>query len=131
MGTLHSEKSADNRQARVEVDLEYLRFIPYLDARTLFGQITFFTAPFENADVSRAKAMAAAADALGCYLWDAVRKPHLDPFLKYSVGDPLSSCAIRPITGICTALIRSKNGTGIVRKNGLNGSHRQADPRAH
>jgi hypothetical protein len=32
--------------------------------------------------------MAAAADALGGYLWDAVRTPRLDPFFKYSVEGP-------------------------------------------
>ncbi|TCU26552.1 hypothetical protein EV130_104163 [Rhizobium azibense] len=80
---MQPEKFADNRQASVDLELRYLRFIPYGDTRSLVSQIVLFTNGFEP-EMSRAKASVAAADALGGYLWEVVRQPAPDPFFAFS-----------------------------------------------
>ncbi|RVH69183.1 hypothetical protein CN198_14040 [Sinorhizobium meliloti] len=87
-GALRPETFADNRVARVDLQLRHLRFIRYTDARSLVSQVALLMGSFEDGDVARAKAAAAAADALGGYLWEAVRQPDLDPYFEYTGEGP-------------------------------------------
>lgn len=87
-GALQPEKFADNRIARVELELNHLRFVRYRDARSLVSQVALLIGRFEDGDVTRAKAAAAAADALGGYLWEAVRLPDHGLSFEYTVEGP-------------------------------------------
>jgi hypothetical protein len=84
---LRRDKSADKRGARLELELNYLRFIPYQDARGLLYELALMVGDFDmdNADASRAKAHALAADALGGHLWETVRNPDFDPIFDFKV----------------------------------------------
>ncbi|WP_087005363.1 hypothetical protein [Rhizobium sullae] len=86
-GMLKRNNFSENRSARVKLDLDYLRFIPYIDAGSLIYQIVLLVRDFDftNGDASRAKARATAADALGGYLWEAVREPEFDPSFDFSI----------------------------------------------
>ncbi|UXT53269.1 hypothetical protein FY136_28830 (plasmid) [Agrobacterium tumefaciens] len=84
---LSSDKSQDERSACLELDLNYLRFIPYQDARGLLYEMAFLVGSFDktNPDASRSKAQALATDALAGHLWEAVRSPELDPLFDFRV----------------------------------------------
>lgn len=84
---LRRDKSEDKLTACLELDLDYLRFIRYQDARSLLYELAFMIGNFDrnNADACRAKAQALASDALGGYLWDAVRSPDLDPNFDFQI----------------------------------------------
>lgn len=87
-GVLLSQgKSADKWSARLELELSYLRFIPYQDARGLLYELALMVGSFDrnNADACRSKAQAIAADALGGHLWEAVRMPDVDPSFDFIV----------------------------------------------
>ncbi|NKK58784.1 hypothetical protein GFM44_23075 [Rhizobium leguminosarum bv. viciae] len=74
------------RSARVELKMNYLRFIDYRDAHSLLYEIGLLTGTFDraNADTFRAKAASAATDALTGYLWEAVRQPDIDPWFDFT-----------------------------------------------
>ncbi|SMD16426.1 hypothetical protein [Rhizobium sp. RU36D] len=86
-GLLSQDKSADRRSARLELELNYLRFIPYQEARGLLYEMALMIGSFDrgNPEASRAKAQALAADALGGYLWEAVRTPEVDQSFDFIV----------------------------------------------
>ncbi len=87
-GTLLSrDKSTDKRSACLELDLNYLRFIPYHDARGLLYELALMIGDFDrdNPDACRAKAQALASDALGGHLWEVVRQPDIDPMFDFRV----------------------------------------------
>ncbi|NKM65071.1 hypothetical protein GFL58_29535 [Rhizobium leguminosarum bv. viciae] len=73
------------RSARVELKLNYLRFIPYRDAHSLLYEIGLLTGSYDrtNGEAFRATAASAATDALTGYLWEAVRQPDLDPWFDF------------------------------------------------
>ncbi|MGO8145239.1 hypothetical protein AB9F42_20525 [Rhizobium leguminosarum] len=87
---LERERFKGERSARVELDLTYLRFIPYRDARGLVYQIALLigASDSEDGEVSRTKAAATAADALGGHLWEAVRAPEFGPSFDFYVDGP-------------------------------------------
>ncbi|MGR9252518.1 hypothetical protein [Rhizobium leguminosarum] len=89
---LKPERFADDRCARVDLELSYLRFIPLDDARSLISTLVLFIKPFDfdNAELSREKAGAAASDVLAGYLWEAVRLPKIDPYFEYKIEGPYS-----------------------------------------
>ncbi|MBY5768571.1 hypothetical protein HFN63_00290 [Rhizobium leguminosarum] len=78
------------RSARVELKLNYLRFIPYRDAHSLLYEIGLLTGSFDrtNGEAFRATAASAATDALTGYLWEAVRQPDLDPWFDFMAEGP-------------------------------------------
>lgn len=84
---LSQDKSPDKRSACLELELNYLRFIRYSDARGLLYELALMVGDFDrdNGDACRAKAQALAAEALGGYLWEAVRNPDLDPMFDFRV----------------------------------------------
>lgn len=84
---LRRDKSEDTRTACLELDLNYLRFIPYRDARSFLYELALLIGSFdqEDGEASRSKAQALAADALGGHLWEAVRNPEFDPMFDFSV----------------------------------------------
>lgn len=84
---LSRRKSTDKRSACLELDLNYLRFIPYRDARGLLYELALMIGDFDRdkSEDSRAKAQALAADALGGHLWEAVRNPDFDPSFDFRV----------------------------------------------
>ena len=87
---MEPERFADNRQARVEVELNYLRFVPYDDALSLISQIVLFIGrfDFEDGERSRVLARGEAADVLVGHLWEAVRQTDIDPHFEYSIQGP-------------------------------------------
>ncbi len=84
---LRRDKSEDKRSACLELDLNYLRWIPYHDARGLLYELVMMVGSFDqdNPEASRARAMTIAAEALGGHLWEAVRNPDLDPMFDFRV----------------------------------------------
>ncbi|MBY3314747.1 hypothetical protein [Rhizobium laguerreae] len=89
-GLLKRDKFAENRAARVELDLEYLRFISYRDARGLLYEVALLVGSFakDDGETSRSKAQAIASDALGAHLWETVRHPEFDPSFEFQVDGP-------------------------------------------
>ncbi|MGO8024149.1 hypothetical protein [Rhizobium leguminosarum] len=88
--SLERERVKEERSARVELDLNYLRFIPYQVAHNFVYQIALLIGAydFEDGRVSRAKADAAAAGSLGGHLWEVVRKPESGPCFDFYVDGP-------------------------------------------
>ncbi|RWG50502.1 MAG: hypothetical protein EOQ62_04315 [Mesorhizobium sp.] len=72
---MQPEKFAANRQARVLIDLDYLRFVPYGDAHSLVSAIILHVGKFEDYETANARASAKATAALTEHLWEAVRVP--------------------------------------------------------
>ncbi|MBX5192434.1 hypothetical protein HJB86_26670 [Rhizobium sp. NZLR3b] len=87
---LRQDKSEDERAARVELTLNYLRFIPYEDARALLYELHLMIGPFKfnDAESSRSRAGALAADELGGHLWECVRNSDFDPIFDFLVDGP-------------------------------------------
>lgn len=84
---LFSQKSTGERSARLELNLRYLRFIPYVHARGLLYELALMVGSFDRArdDECRIRAQMNAADALSGHLWEAVRNPDLDPHFDFIV----------------------------------------------
>lgn len=84
------EGFADNRRACVEIELNYLRFVPYDDAHNLISQIILFIGrfDFEDGERSRVLARGEGADVLAGHLWEAVRQSDIDPHFEYSIQGP-------------------------------------------
>lgn len=84
---LRIDKSMDIRAAVLELQLNYLRFIPYAHARGLLYEMALMVGTFDQdeGDASRARAQIMATDALGGYLWEVVRSPELDPYFDFRV----------------------------------------------
>jgi len=84
---LRRDRSQDKRTACIEIDLKYLRFIPYQDAHNLLYVMTLFVGTFdqEDGEVSRGKARLSAAFALGGHLWEAVRNPDIAALFDFRV----------------------------------------------
>ncbi|MDR7029827.1 hypothetical protein [Rhizobium rosettiformans] len=80
-------KSPDKRSAFLELDVSYLRFIPYQHARGLLYELALMVGDYhrDKDETCRAKAQALAANALAGYLWEAVRSPDLNPALDFIV----------------------------------------------
>ncbi|TAU55735.1 hypothetical protein ELI43_24360 [Rhizobium leguminosarum] len=89
---LKPEAFADDRCARVDLELSYLRFIPFDDATSLISTLALFIKPFDfdNTELSHEKARAAASDVLAGYLWDAVRLPDVERDFDYKLEGPYS-----------------------------------------
>ena len=92
LGTLKPESFFENRIALVEVELNYLRFIPFEDAQAFLYQIQLMVGKFDfnDGEVSRARASAVVSAALGGYLWEAVRNPDIDPMFNFTAEGPYS-----------------------------------------
>lgn len=75
----------EERSAVLDLSLNYLRFIPYQNAHGLLYGLSLLIGDFrkERADTCRALARAQAADALGGYLWEAIRAPDIDPTFTF------------------------------------------------
>jgi hypothetical protein len=84
----HPEKFAEHRQARVEVELRYLRFVPYEDAHSLLSTISLFTSPFGEGDEARSKAANLATAALAGHIWESVRNPDVDMTFEFGAEGP-------------------------------------------
>ncbi|AYM66216.1 hypothetical protein G6L68_25350 [Agrobacterium fabrum] len=84
---LRRDKSEDKRSACLELDLNYVRWVPYNDARNLLYEFVMMVGSFDmdNAEASRARAMTIAAEALGGHLWEVVRNPDLDPMFDFRI----------------------------------------------
>lgn len=84
------ELFADNKQAHVEIELNYLCFVPYEDALSLISQIVLFIGhfDFEDGERSRVLARSAGTDVLSGHLWEAVRQADIDPHFEYSTQGP-------------------------------------------
>ncbi|CAH2407930.1 hypothetical protein [Mesorhizobium escarrei] len=83
------ETFADNREARVEVDLNYLRFVPYNDAHSLISTVALFVGKFgDDGDAARAEASAVATAALTRHLWESVRNPDIDMCFEFRTDGP-------------------------------------------
>lgn len=89
-GILKPETFAENRKASIEIDLDYLRFIPFSDARAFLYEIQLMIGNFDftNGEMSRERASAVVASALGGYLWEAVRNSDFDPSFNFKVEGP-------------------------------------------
>ena len=87
---MEPERFTDNRQAHLEIELNYLRFVPYDDAISLISQIVLFIGrfDFEDGERSRALARSESADVLAGHLWEAVRQSDIDPNFEYSIQGP-------------------------------------------
>lgn len=62
-----------NRAARVLIDIDYLRFIPFDDALSIISAIELFLGNFEDGNAARLLAKLKASAALTAYLWEVVR----------------------------------------------------------
>lgn len=84
---LSRQKSTGERSARVELNLHYLRFIPYVHARGLLYELALMVGTFDRArdDECRSKAQIRAADALSGHLWEAVRRSDQAPHFEFVV----------------------------------------------
>lgn len=84
------EGFADNRLACVEIELNYLRFVPYEDALSLISHIARFIGEgnFEDDECSRIVARDEGAHVLAQHLWEVVRQPDIDPHFEYSIQGP-------------------------------------------
>lgn len=87
---LAPDKFEANRKASVDVKLNHLRFIRYADAKWFLHEIAMLTGKLDEKDGEAlwAKAEAKAADALGGYLWEAVREPEWDSPLEFNAEGP-------------------------------------------
>src|SRR5215210_5200506 len=87
---LRPETFTDNRQARVEIELSYLRFVPYDDVLSLISQIVLFIGhfDFEDGERSRTRARTEAVAVLAGHLWEAVRQSDIDPYFQFSTEGP-------------------------------------------
>jgi hypothetical protein len=70
-----AEEFSSHPEARVLVDLDYLRFVPFDDVHSFLSAIGMFVGRFEERDAAVAVASAAATAALTGYLWETVRRP--------------------------------------------------------
>ena len=82
-------KFAQNRQARVYLELSYIRFIPYIDAKSLIGTIVFFMGSLgTDSSVARSKSEEVANAALTEHLWETVRNPAIDTTFDFTTEGP-------------------------------------------
>lgn len=83
------EAFAQNRQARVEVELDYLRFAPFQDAHSLIYSIALYIGPCgDDGEAARSKAASIATAALTGHLWESVRKPDIDMRFSFRTEGP-------------------------------------------
>ncbi|RWP37984.1 hypothetical protein [Mesorhizobium sp.] len=83
------ETFAENRQAQVEIDLDYLRFVPFDAAESLISSIVLFIGPFrDDGEGARSKAASVAAAALTGHLWESVRSPDVDMSFEFGTEGP-------------------------------------------
>lgn len=83
------EAFAQNRQARVEVKLDYLRFVPFEAAHSLIYSIALYTGSFgDDGEAARSKAASIATAALTGHLWESVRRPHIDMRFEFRTEGP-------------------------------------------
>jgi hypothetical protein len=82
--------TAGNLTARLALDLNHLRFIPYRDARRLLKELVVMIKFFDRDGTKAANAMAStlAVNALNEYLWEAVRTPELVPIFNFEIEGP-------------------------------------------
>jgi len=84
---LDPEKFADNRKARAELKLHFLRFVPYDDAYNLLYQLGLYIRSFDHQDIegSHSAAKTEAVHALTAHLWDVVREPEYEETFEFIV----------------------------------------------
>jgi hypothetical protein len=83
------EAFAENREARVEVELNYLRFVPFDAARSLINSIVLFVGPFgDDREGARSNAASVATAALTGHLWESVRNPDIDMSFEFRTEGP-------------------------------------------
>ncbi len=89
-GSLKPEQFESNKSACLDLELHYLRFVPYQDAHNLIYNLALFMRSFDlNKDhVSRADASFEASRALSGYLWETVRVPDYSQQFEYSMEGP-------------------------------------------
>ncbi|GEM_PF-5729168 len=83
-------KSADNLSARLELDLNHLRFIPYSDACHLLKTLVVMIKYFDRDDpkTTQASAKTLVVDALSEHLWETVRSPDLPRVFNFEIKGP-------------------------------------------
>jgi hypothetical protein len=83
------EAFAENRQAQVEIELNYLRFVPFYAAHSLISSIVLLVGPFgDDGEVTRSKAASVATAALTGHLWESVRNPDIDASFEFRTEGP-------------------------------------------
>lgn len=83
------EAFAQNRQARVEVRLDYLRFVSFEAAHGLIYSIALYIGSFgDDGEAARSKAAGIATAALTGHLWESVRKPNIDMYFNFRMNGP-------------------------------------------
>lgn len=82
------ETFPDNRLAYVEIELSYLRFVPYNDIHSLLSQIILFIGRFEDGEAARARASEGSTAALTGHLWESVRNPEIDMSFEFTTEGP-------------------------------------------
>lgn len=105
---LRRDKSEDKRSARIDLDLDYLRFIPYQDARGLLYELALMVGPFDRNDgnASRAKGRRPSQRTRSAAISGRPSESRiLIPCLISPWMALMSSCVIRPVTGSGTVSI--------------------------
>lgn len=78
----------ENRAARVLVDLDYLRFVPYNDAISLISMVELFVGHFDDSAAAHLRAKAEATTALTGYLWEVQRAEDYVPSFDHTTEGP-------------------------------------------
>lgn len=79
----------EHRAAYAILELDQLRFVAYDDVVSLVSAVELFVGPFEDNDVSRARAHTHAAAALTGYLWEVMRAgEEYVPSFEHRVNGP-------------------------------------------
>ncbi|RUW49791.1 hypothetical protein EOA32_21405 [Mesorhizobium sp. M1A.F.Ca.ET.072.01.1.1] len=85
----HPEEFADNRKARVGLELDYLRFVPFGAAHSLVTTLALYVGQFSHdSEGARERASTIANSALAGHLWESVRTPDIDTTFEFRSEGP-------------------------------------------
>ena len=83
------ETFAVNPRAEVEVELNYLRFVPYTDAHSLISTVALLIGQSgDDSEAARSKAAGVATAALTGHLWESVRRAGIDMSFEFRTEGP-------------------------------------------